>query len=121
LVKKKQLQVHSGRIKDEYIRKYHANTQKRFTEASKTMSKDDNAQLVEWLSLKNNEVRYQAFLLLQNRSDMFHDVYPFWDTFRDKLNSDNSYQKKHRTYTIAKCQWDSQTECEYHRTHIDAA
>jgi hypothetical protein len=78
-------------------------------EASKTLSKDDIAQLVEWLSLKNNDVRYQAFLLLQNRSTCFNDVYPFWDTFRDKLNSDNSYQRSIGLILIAEnAKWDSQ-------------
>ena len=50
-------------------------------------------QLVEWLSLKDDDIRYQAFLLLQNRSIFFNDVYPFFDTFCEKLKSDNSYQR----------------------------
>jgi hypothetical protein len=55
-------------------------------EASKALNKNDIPQLVEWLSLKDNSIRYQAFLLLQSRSIFFNDVYPFWDIFREKLN-----------------------------------
>jgi len=62
-------------------------------EASKKLSKDDVPQLVEWLSLKDDDIRYQAFLLLQNRALFYDDVYPYWDTFRDKLKSTNSYQR----------------------------
>lgn len=40
-------------------------------EASKVLNKDDVPQLVEWLSLKDDNIRYQAFLLLQNRSLFF--------------------------------------------------
>jgi hypothetical protein len=54
-------------------------------EASKTVIKDDIPQLVDWLSLKDDNIRYQALLLLQNRSVLFDDVYPYWDTFRNKL------------------------------------
>ncbi|MGE5629741.1 MAG: hypothetical protein ACM3TR_01445 [Caulobacteraceae bacterium] len=62
-------------------------------EASKALYTEDIPQLVEWLNLKDDNVRYQAFLLLQNRSLFCDDVYPYWDTFRSKLRSDNSYQR----------------------------
>lgn len=62
-------------------------------EASKAISKDDLVQLVEWLSEKNDKIRYQAFLLLQARAEYSDEVYTFWDTFRGKLKSDNSYQR----------------------------
>jgi len=52
--------------------------------ASKALAKDDLPQLVEWLSLKDDNIRYQALLLLQSRSMFFDDVYPFWDTFPRK-------------------------------------
>ncbi len=39
--------------------------------ASKALAKDDLPQLVEWLSLKDDNIRYQALLLLQSRSMFF--------------------------------------------------
>lgn len=44
-------------------------------QAANALNKDDIAQLVEWLSLKDDIVRYQAFLLLQSRSSFADDVY----------------------------------------------
>lgn len=36
------------------------------------------------------------------------DVYPFWDTFRAKLNSDNSYQRSIGIMLIAEnTRWDT--------------
>lgn len=82
-------------------------------EASKTVVKDDIPQLVEWLSLKDDNIRYQALLLLQNRSVFFDDVYPFWDTFRDKLKSDNSYQRSIGLMLIAEnTKWDAENRME---------
>jgi hypothetical protein len=82
-------------------------------EASKALNKDDILQLVEWLSLKDDNIRYQAFLILQNRSIFFDDVYPFWDTFRDKLKSDNSYQRSIGLMLIAEnVRWDGQNRME---------
>lgn len=49
-------------------------------EATKKLSSDDISQLIEWLCLRDDNVRYQVFLLLQNRSLLFEDVYPYWDT-----------------------------------------
>lgn len=82
-------------------------------EASKDLDKNDIPQLVEWLSLKDDSIRYQAFLLLQSRSLFFNDVYPFWDTFRDKLASDNSYQRSIGLTLIAEnLRWDEQNRIE---------
>lgn len=78
-------------------------------EASKKLGKDDIPQLVEWLSLKDDTARYQAFLLLQNRSVFFEDVYTHWDIFRDKLKSDNSYQRSIGLMLIAEnVRWDAE-------------
>lgn len=78
-------------------------------EASKLLNKDDLSQLVEWLSLKDNTIRYQVFLLLQNRSLFFNDVYLYWDTFKSKLKSENSYQRSIGLILIANnIKWDTQ-------------
>jgi hypothetical protein len=80
-------------------------------EVSKVLNKDDIPQLVEWLSLKDNNIRYQAILLLQSRSIFFDDVYPFWDTFRDKLKSENSYQRSIGVMLIAEsARWDRENK-----------
>jgi len=76
-------------------------------DASKTICKDDLPQLVACLAEKDDTIRYQAFLLLQNRSMYFDDVYPFWDTFYEKLKSDNSYQRSIGLMLIAEnAKWD---------------
>ncbi|OQB25615.1 MAG: hypothetical protein BWY11_00279 [Firmicutes bacterium ADurb.Bin182] len=82
-------------------------------EASKALTKADIIQLVEWLSLKDDTIRYQALLLLQCRSMFFDDVYPFWDTFRDKLKSGNSYQRSIGLALVAEnAKWDVQNRME---------
>jgi len=78
-------------------------------EAAKALNNDDVPQLVEWLSLKDDNVRYQALLLLQHRSLFFDDVYPHWDTLRNKLKSDNSYQRSIGLMLIAEnVRWDAE-------------
>jgi hypothetical protein len=78
-------------------------------EASKALNEDDIPQLIEWLTLKDDSIRYQAFLLLQNRSSFFADVYPYWDILRSKLKSDNSYQRSIGVMLIAEnVKWDDE-------------
>ena len=77
--------------------------------ASKTLEKEDIPQLIEWLSLKDDNIRYQVFLLLQNRSLLCDDVYPHWDIFRNKLKSDNSYQRSIGLMLITEnVKWDAE-------------
>lgn len=78
-------------------------------ETAKGLSNDDISKLVEWLTQKDDTIRYQAFLLLQHRSALFGDVYPYWNSFRDKLKSDNSYQRSLGLMLIAEnVKWDSE-------------
>jgi len=80
-------------------------------EASKRLSENDIPQIVEWLSLKDDNIRYRAFLLLQNRSLFFGDVYPHWATLRNKLKSDNSYQRSIGLMLIAEnAKWDTENK-----------
>jgi hypothetical protein len=82
-------------------------------EASKALHKEDIPQLVEWLNLKDDNIRYQAFLLLQNRSSFCNDVYPYWDTLQSKLKSDNSYQRSIGLMLIAEnVKWDAENRME---------
>lgn len=60
---------------------------------SKVINKNDISQFVEWLSEKNDKVRYNSLLLLENYSAYFKDVYFFWDVFIEKLRNKNSYQR----------------------------
>lgn len=62
-------------------------------EAARDLSSDDIASLIEWLALKDDDIRYRAFLILQCRLVLCDDVYPYWSVLRDKLKSDNSYQR----------------------------
>jgi hypothetical protein len=62
-------------------------------EAAKAIDSSELPRLVELLSEKNDGIRYQAFLTLKYRSRLFNDVYQFWEVFRSKLQSDNSYQR----------------------------
>lgn len=82
-------------------------------EASKNLNNDDIPQLVEWLALKDDNIRYQAFLLLQHCSIFSNVVYPYWNSFSDKLKSDNSYQRSIGLMLIAEnAKWDSENRLE---------
>lgn len=82
-------------------------------EAAKAMNRSDLSDLVELLSEKNDKIRYQAFLLLQYRSQFFHDVYPFWETFRLKLKDSNSYQRSIGIMLLAEnARWDTANKTE---------
>lgn len=66
-------------------------------------------QLVAYLSEKDDNIRYRAFLLLQYRSRLKADVYPFWADFQLKLNSDNSYQRSIGMILLAEnARWDAE-------------
>ena len=72
------------------------------------MSEGDISQLVEWLMLSDDNARHKALLLLQCRSSYAGDVYPYWEVFRAKLKSDNSYQRSIGLVLIAdNAKWDS--------------
>lgn len=82
-------------------------------ETAKSLTEDDIRQLVEWLSLKDDTIRYQAFQLLQKRSEFAEDVYLYWDIFRKKLKSDNSYQRSIGLMLIAEnAKWDTEEKLE---------
>jgi hypothetical protein len=82
-----------------------------FQEAAKLIDKSDIPQLVEWLTEKDDKIRYHTLLLLQNRSLICDDVYPFWDIFRNKLKSENSYQRSIGLMLIAdNTKWDMENK-----------
>lgn len=80
---------------------------------ARELDKSDISQLVAWLALKDDVLRYKAFLLLQSRSVLFNDVYPFWDDFSEKLSSDNSYHRSIGLMLIAEnVRWDAENRME---------
>jgi len=82
-------------------------------EAAKTLTPEDISFLVNLLNEKDDKIRYAALLLLQSRSAGFGDVYPYWDVFLQKLNSDNSYQRSIGLMLIAEnARWDTENRME---------
>jgi len=72
------------------------------------LNPEDVGQLVLWLALKENDIRYRAFLLLQEKSRMGSSVYPYFDVFYEKLGSENSYQRSLGVMLIAEnVRWDT--------------
>jgi hypothetical protein len=80
-------------------------------EESKKLNSEDIAGLVNLLNEKDDKVRYQALLLLLDRSDEFNDVYPYLDEFILKLKSSNSYQRSIGLMLIAEnTKWDTENK-----------
>lgn len=72
-----------------------------------SLNKEDIKQLIEWLTEKDDKIRYPAFLLLQSRSKSYDDIYPYFDIFTDKLKSENSYQRSIGLMLLAQnARWD---------------
>ncbi|WP_434297494.1 hypothetical protein [Clostridium sporogenes] len=96
-------------IKIEYIIK----NKNAIDEVAKQLKTQDIEYLINLLNEKNNEVRYTAFLLLQSRSQMFSDVYKYWQDFCKKLSNSNSYQRSIGIMLIAENnRWDDQNKFE---------
>ncbi len=82
-------------------------------EEAQRLTKEDIAFLVNLLSEKDDKIRYAALLLLQSRSAGFSDVYPYWEVFLKKLNSENSYQRSIGLMLIAEnARWDTENRME---------
>ncbi len=76
--------------------------------AAKELDASELPELVDLLAEKDNKIRYQAFLLLQARSEFSGDVYPFWEVFEAKLASGNSYQRSIGAMLMAEnARWDA--------------
>lgn len=73
-----------------------------------TLTAADVHQLVEWLGEKDDDIRYKAYLLSLQRSQTDSDFYPYWETFVEKLNSSNSYQRNIGLRLLAQnVRWDA--------------
>jgi len=74
---------------------------------SKTLKPEDLDTLVDWLSEKDDKLRYSSLLVLHSRSKDSDDLYKYWDVFVSKLKSDNSYQRSIGLMMIAaNVRWD---------------
>ncbi len=83
------------------------------SEVSKNLNSDELHRLIDWLSEKDDKIRYQAFLLIQSRSGSFDDIYGYWDVFYEKLKSENSYQRSIGLMLIAEnVRWDNENKFE---------
>ncbi|MEI8199592.1 MAG: hypothetical protein WCG21_06000 [Eubacteriales bacterium] len=72
-----------------------------------TLRPEEIRQLIAWLDEKD-DIRYPAFMLLQYRSEHYPDVYPYWDVFIRKLQSENSYQRSIGLMLMAgNARWDT--------------
>ncbi|MPM56967.1 hypothetical protein SDC9_103784 [bioreactor metagenome] len=78
---------------------------------SAALGPEDVAQLVSWLSRKEDDIRYRTFLLLQEKSRLDNSVYPYFQAFCEKLGSENSYQRSLGVMLIAEnVQWDTESK-----------
>lgn len=62
-------------------------------EAAKLLGREEIKRLVSLLSEKEDAVRYPALLILEKRSMQADDVSGYREEFREKLKSDNSFQR----------------------------
>ena len=80
----------------------------RFTEIAGLLQPEELDKLMEGLDSKDDKLRYQMFLLLKQRSQMDDQVYLYWDLFKSKLQSNNSYQRSLGVMLLAEnVQWDT--------------
>lgn len=81
------------------------------SDAAKKLQKDELCHLVELLDEKDDKIRYQALLLLKSRSLYSNDMYPYWNVFREKLKSENSYLRSIGLMLIAEnTKWDNENK-----------
>lgn len=74
---------------------------------AQTLTAEDIRWLVDTLTEKNDEIRYAAFLTLQERSIHTPDVYSYWETLASKLADENSYQRSIGIMLLAEnARWD---------------
>jgi len=60
-------------------------------DVAESLNEENIKELIENLLSTDDKIRYPSFLILQFRSEMKNDVYPYWNNFLNMLDSDNSY------------------------------
>jgi len=74
---------------------------------SKKLNPPDIRFLIQTLNEKDDDVRYNAFLLLQSSSREFPFVYEYWSDLEGKLENSNSQQRSLGVMLIAEnVKWD---------------
>jgi len=74
---------------------------------SKKLGASDIRFLIQTLNEKDDNVRYNAFLLLQSSSREFPFVYEYWNDLEEKLEDSNSQQRSLGVMLIAEnVKWD---------------
>lgn len=75
---------------------------------SRELDEKDLALLVDWLSDKEDKLRYPSLLILQAKAKESDALYKYWDVFRGKLKHGNSYQRSIGLMLLAaNAKWDS--------------
>lgn len=78
---------------------------------AESLGKDDIKELVGNLLSKDDKLRYPSFLILQFRSEIKNDVFPYYDNFVNMLKIDNSYSRSIGLKLIAlNAKWDKGTK-----------
>ena len=96
-------------IVDDHRRNAERTEKENLASVAPKLEPQDIALLFVLLSEKDDNLRYKSFLLLQQRSDIAADVYPYWDALVEKFNNDNSYQRSIGVMLIAEnVRWDEQ-------------
>ncbi len=89
------------------VEKIHAYEKDVLPDVAPSLEDQDIEQLIAWLNEKDDGLRYKSFLLLQSRSQIYNDVYAYWDEFVTKLDSNNSYQRSLGLMLMAEnARWD---------------
>ena len=65
------------------------------------LTKNEIKELIHNLKNKDNNLRYNSFLILRQRSKIKEDVYCYFDVFKEMLYSKNPYHKHIAIYLIA--------------------
>ncbi len=78
-------------------------------ELASALTPEDISYLIALLKEKEDDLRYASLLTLCARSDVYPDVYPYWDELAGKLDDPNSYQRSIGLMLIAhNVKWDTQ-------------
>jgi Transcription termination factor len=106
------------------IKEYLAENKNNINNLAGDVSDGDIGLLVDWLNEKDDDIRYSAFLLLQNISERDSRVYKYWDRLAEKIKSENSYQRSIGLMLIAQnIVWDDENRfesiCHEYLKHCD--
>lgn len=80
-------------------------------DVAEKLSEKEIKELIENLLETDDKIRYPSFLILQHRSEIKNDIYPYFDNFINMLESDNSYFRTIGLKLIAlNIKWDKENK-----------